>query len=186
MSGQLVDGGRIGFLADTHCHKPDGSDLPTAVLDALRGVDLIIHLGDMGERWVLDRLEAIAPVLATRGGDDPQNDPRQLPTRVIEAGGLMVGALFDLQAAGIAAIAGERLTFPPQTLDAALHAAFGRRPDVVAFAATHRDVVAHHHGMLFVNPGSATLPAHPSPNGLGTVALLDIRAAVATVEIVRV
>ena len=115
-----IAGQRIGLLADTHCHRPDHGDLPTAVLDALRGVDLIIHLGDMGEAWVLDRLQEVAPVLATRGGDDPREDPRLAPgARVIEAGGLVAGALFDLAAAGIAQpkdgqLDVRRIAAPPQ------------------------------------------------------------------------
>jgi predicted phosphodiesterase len=63
---------------------------------------------------------------------------------------------------------------------------FGRRVDVVAFGATHRDMVAQYRGVLFVNPGSATLPARPGPGGTGTAALLDLRAGIATVEILHV
>ena len=58
---------RIGLVADTHSAKPDGSDLPDAVLAALQGVDLIVHLGDMGAVGALDRFASVAPVLATRG-----------------------------------------------------------------------------------------------------------------------
>src|SRR5262245_5520013 len=95
-SGRVKDGGRIGFLADTHCHKPHMNDLPAPVLEAFRDVDLIVHLGDMGDGWVLDRLGTVAPVLATRGADDPASDERIHLKRVIEAGGLKIGMLFDL------------------------------------------------------------------------------------------
>jgi predicted phosphodiesterase len=67
---------RIGLIADAHCHAPDAQDLPGAVLDAFRGVELILALGDMGEASVLDRLEAVAAVQGTRGLDDPERDPR--------------------------------------------------------------------------------------------------------------
>ena len=53
----------IGLLSDTHIpHRM--TQLPQAVLDALVGVDVILHAGDVGELWVLDRLSAIAPVIA--------------------------------------------------------------------------------------------------------------------------
>ena len=38
----------------------------------------------------------------------------------------------------------------------------------------------------FVNPGSATLPARPVPGATGTAAILDVRAGVVTVELLRV
>ncbi|MCI0346542.1 MAG: hypothetical protein L0221_14025, partial [Chloroflexi bacterium] len=52
--------GRIALLADTHCHAPAAADLPDAVLAALAGADLILHLGDMGDGAVRDRLVAVA------------------------------------------------------------------------------------------------------------------------------
>jgi uncharacterized protein len=181
----VMDSARIGLLADSHCHGPDASDLPAAVLEGFRGVDLIVHLGDMGGRAVLDRLQTVAPVLATRGMDDPPDDPRIAPsTRVIEGGGLVIGAVFDLGRAGIAAMDEGRPNFAETSLEAVLRAAFGRPVDVVAFGGTHQDLVAHRAGVLFVNPGSPTLPARA--DGRRTVAVLDVRDRVATVEIMRV
>src|SRR5437867_11500599 len=80
---------RIGFLADTHSRKADGSDLPKQALDAFAGVDLIVHLGDIGQKGILGRLASIAPVLVpatankgyiTAGGGG------SAPNKVIEAG----------------------------------------------------------------------------------------------------
>lgn len=39
-------------------------------LDALRGVDLILHAGDVGSSEVLETLKGIAPVVAVRGNND--------------------------------------------------------------------------------------------------------------------
>jgi uncharacterized protein len=184
---QLGPAARIGLLADTHCHQPAATDLPGSVLDAFRGLDLVIHLGDMGDAAVLDRLESVARVVATRGRDDPPADPRIAPgARVIEAGGLLVGALFDLASAGIAVVEDDRLAFPGGPLEELMPPLFGERVDVVAFGATHRDMVAQYRGVLFVNPGSATLPARPGPAGTGTAAVLDVRAGIVTVEMVHV
>jgi putative phosphoesterase len=174
---------RIGLLADTHCHGA-ANDLPGSVLTAFRGIDLVLHLGDMGDAAVLDRLAAIAPAVATRGRDDPQNDDRIAPTvRVIEAGGLVVGAVFDLTDAGLAILDGDRLTVAGHTSNERLEAVFGRRVDVVAFGATHRGMVASSGGVLLVNPGSATLPAGGDER---TVAILEVCEGVATVQVVRV
>jgi putative phosphoesterase len=177
---------RIGLLADTHCHAPGAGELPPGVLEAFRGVDLVLHLGDMGEAALLDRLSGVAPVVATRGRDDPPDDPRIAPlARVVEVGDLAIGAVFDLTTVGLAALDSERVDLAGLTAEA-MDAAFGRRVDVVAFGATHRDLIAHYRGVLFVNPGSATLPARPVAGARGTVAILEIRAGVVTAEIVRV
>jgi putative phosphoesterase len=177
---------KIGLLADTHCHQPGAGDLPGAVLDVFRGVDVVVHLGDMGEADVLDRLSTVADVVATRGRDDPPEDPRIAPfARVIEGGGLVVGALFDLAIAGLASSEGDHLGFAALSPEQ-LARVFGQRVDVVTFGATHRELVAFHQGILLVNPGSATLPARPRVGTMGTVAVLELGAAVASVEIVTV
>jgi putative phosphoesterase len=177
---------RIGFLADTHCHEPGAQDLPPAVLDAFRGVDLVVHLGDMGEASTLERLATVAPVIATRGQDDPPADPRIAPgSRVIEGGGVAIGALFDLARAGLGTVDEGRLSAPGgASPGVALARVFARSVDVVAFGGTHRPLVAHHAGVLFVNPGSPNLP--DGAGVPGTVAVLALGGGVATVEIVRI
>ena len=179
---RLGSAARIGLLADTHCHAPGAGDLPDAVLDALRGVDLILHLGDAGDASVLDRLERVAPVVATRGRDDATTDPRIAPSvRLVEAGGLVVGALFDLRDVGLATGDGDQLVF---SADMSPDRVFGRAVDVIAFGGTHVALVAHHRGVLFVNPGSATLPAKSEAGR--SLAVLTARDHVAAVETIRV
>ena len=55
---------RIGIIADTH-----GLLRPEAV-EALRGVDEIVHAGDVGGAHVLDGLRALAPVTYVEGNND--------------------------------------------------------------------------------------------------------------------
>jgi len=60
---------RVGVIADTHC--PEFIErLPEGVSAALRGVDLILHAGDVNGRSTLDELARIAPVEAVRGDHD--------------------------------------------------------------------------------------------------------------------
>jgi len=54
----------LGVISDTH-----GLVRPQA-LDALAGVELILHAGDIGNQQVLDTLKQIAPVVAVRGNND--------------------------------------------------------------------------------------------------------------------
>ena len=173
---------RIGLVADTHSAKSDGSDLPQAVLDALRDAELIVHLGDMGATGSLDRFATIAPVIATRGGHAVGSDPRiASEARVIEAGKISIGALFDLSASApeIAIVEGRKLEFGSAPLAPILERIFGRSVDVVAFAATHLSLVVEHEGVLFVNPGSPNLPAENK----GTIAMLHLEAGAPRAEI---
>ncbi len=54
----------IGILSDTH------GLLRQEVIDAFKGVDHIIHAGDIDNKPVIDRLEEIAPVTVVRGNAD--------------------------------------------------------------------------------------------------------------------
>ena len=75
---------KIGLISDTHS-AGSGRDLPRPVLDALAGVDLVLHCGDLECLGVLDYLESVAPVLAVRGYEDPREDGGRLAdtTRVV-------------------------------------------------------------------------------------------------------
>jgi putative phosphoesterase len=169
----------VGLLADTHCHA-GGVTLPETVLDALRGCTLIVHLGDMGEAAVLDRLGTLAPVLATRGGDDPPDEPRIAPTRLLSSQGLAIAAAFELGSLVPGAkSAGNAL--PDASVAALLRERAGRELHAVVFAATHCPALFARDGLLFVNPGSATLPSA----GRATVARLTLRGRAMHAEIVQ-
>ena len=72
----------VGVISDTH-----GLLRPEA-LEALRGSELIIHAGDVGNPAVLDRLRLIAPVVAVRGNVDTAPWAEELPeTEVVRVVG---------------------------------------------------------------------------------------------------
>ena len=83
-----------------------------ATLDALAGVQRIIHAGDVGDAAILDRLAAVAPVTAVRGNVDRGDLARSLPaTNVLEVAEVTLYVLHDLgtldldpAAAGFAAV----------------------------------------------------------------------------------
>ena len=56
-------------------------------------------------------------------------------------------------------------------------------PDIVVFGDTHRANVQRLQGVLFINPGSPTLPSYESR--LGTVALLTIASGEAAAHLVQ-
>lgn len=78
---------RVGIISDTHSNSL--GQLPADIFHIFRDVDLILHGGDVTERWVLDELQRLAPVLAVRGNHDRHLD---LPyRRLIELGGVRIG-----------------------------------------------------------------------------------------------
>jgi uncharacterized protein len=96
----------IGVISDTH-----GLMRPEA-LAALRGVEHILHAGDVGNIEVLERLRKLAPVTAIRGNVDVSGPCGELPaTDVVELAGklfYLVHSVHDLDidpaAAGVAMV----------------------------------------------------------------------------------
>jgi putative phosphoesterase len=74
----------IGLISDTHMPERCAA-FPPALFDVLSGVDLLLHAGDVGELWVLDRLSAMAPVVAVHGNDDTAEAQRELPYQQVVA-----------------------------------------------------------------------------------------------------
>lgn len=90
---------RIGLISDTHS-AGSGSDLPSEVFRALESVDLILHCGDLECLGVLDYLEAVAPVLAVRGYEDPIEKGNRLAarsTRIVQVEDISIGMVHDIQ-----------------------------------------------------------------------------------------
>lgn len=82
---------RLGLISDTH------GLLRPEVLPALRGVDHILHAGDVGSASVLDALRTLAPVHAVRGNNDRDPWGRSLPAAEwIELRGHTLYLLHDL------------------------------------------------------------------------------------------
>ncbi len=173
----------IGLISDTHLPEA-ASELWPQVFDGFSDVDMIFHGGDVHEFWVLDQLEAVAPVYAARGnGEDgsggrpvqPQ-DPRVQPAWLLELEGLWIGLTHYVPVP-------ER---PPHfTLDRWIERFFPeRRPDVIVSGDTHRHAIDTVGEILCVNPGSPTYP-HNYDTSLGTIGLLHLDAGSAHAEILQ-
>jgi putative phosphoesterase len=144
---------RIGLISDTH-----GLLRPEAV-SALRGVDRILHAGDVGGREVIDKLAAIAPVDVVRGNNDRDVWGRTLPEVLeVELGGVRVRVLHDRK----------------ELADA-------RGIDVVISGHSHRPAIETVGGILYVNPGSAGPRRFSLPV---TVSVLTIERGRARAELV--
>ena len=74
---------KIGVIADTHI--PDrAEDVPQEILENFKGVDMIIHAGDLVDLKVLDRLKTVCPnVKAVWGNMDSYDTRKKLPEKEI-------------------------------------------------------------------------------------------------------
>ena len=82
----------IGLISDTH-----GLLRPEAVA-SLRGVQHIIHAGDIGAVEILERLRAIAPVHAVRGNNDKDEWAAPIPLSLtLDLEGVSIHVLHDVK-----------------------------------------------------------------------------------------
>lgn len=148
----------IGLVSDTH-----GLFRPS-ISDALAGVSLILHAGDVGGEFVLQALGEIAPVRAVFGNVDPAGPPLASSLR-LEMGGLSIHVSH-----------GHELGSPaPDTLLARY------RADIIVFGHTHKPLVHREGTRLVVNPGAAGARRF---NLKPSVAKLKIADREATAEII--
>jgi len=160
----------IGLISDTHIPEI-AQTLPSKVKDVFKGVDLILHAGDIFIDSVLEELGTIAPVLAARGDDDYQiRDKRMDEVQNLTLDGLNVYVIHSSHY-----FARDLIQHPEKHN-------FEKAPDIVVFGHTHRDIVQAVGNSLLVNPGSATFPYYQLRPG--TVALLSIKKGKAEAHIV--
>lgn len=181
---------QVGLISDTHS-AGSGRDLPDAVFDALSGVDLILHCGDLECLGVLDYLETLAPVLAVRGYEDPTEAGDRLAhaKRVVQVEDVSIGMVHDIQWPTPripTSPDGTGLVFPATSGADLTGRKFGQPVDVVVFGDTHEELVCWYDGILFINPGSPTYPGRKhKPGSPGTVARLKVDGRAVEVEVVQ-
>jgi uncharacterized protein len=163
---------RIGLISDTHI--PEACEqLPSRIFQVFRGVDLVMHAGDVYVNRVLDELAEIAPVIAALGNGDEgldghqfklAPDPRVRLAHMVQIESLRVGLAHALPT-------------PDETSDDvfmnAMHSHFGGPVDVLVLGHSHLEGVARYGRTLVVNPGSATLPRN-LVGVPGTVGILEV------------
>ena len=126
----------IGLISDTHgLVRPE-------VFDALAGVDLILHAGDVGPADVLVELSAIAPVRAVRGNTDAPGrtdlvdviDEMFEQVRVVVTHGHTIVGLNPPRLVG---------AFP--------------KADVIVYGHSHQQIIVRAARRIVVNPGAAVV-----------------------------
>lgn len=152
---------RIGLVSDTHC--PEFMDtLPRSLIDRLRGVEAILHCGDVGGPGggaTLRALERIAPVTAVRGDHD-RNLEIDLPDRrELTLDGVRIGMihgnrshLIEEPVTFLSTVSLGKVDVRRPGQRAWLRRQFPRA-DVIVYGHTHAAFVGDLDGALIVNPG---------------------------------
>lgn len=159
----------IGVVADTHI--PDRvRSLHPDLLPGLRAakVDLVIHAGDICAPSVLTELSKVAPVVAVRGNRDWAFAGSLPWVRTLDAGAVRIAVHHGMG------------SFWHYWIDKMLYAVVGYRfdrykrllqkmapdVDVYIFGHTHYSENIMDGGVLYFNPGSASLtpPTWPDPS----------------------
>ena len=147
---------RVGVVADTHVGEWV-AELSDAVLEALAGVDVIFHAGDITDLAVLDRLATVAPVVAVQGDHDRAAGIVLPRARVVEIAGYRIGLTHGRRARAIELASAVMSAALSRVVLAGFHRALRRRfgpVDAIVFGHLHLPCVRWIDGVLFFSPGA--------------------------------
>ncbi len=148
---------RIGLISDTH-----GLLRPEAI-EALKGCDLILHTGDIGNPNILEELRLLAPLEVVRGNNDyPEAWPEIPDYNYLEIEGWTILMVHDKSHA-------------PGYLAQ-------RSADLVIFGHSHRPADFEWEGARYINPGAAGKKRFSLPI---SVAILELEVGSASLKFVN-
>jgi putative phosphoesterase len=161
---------KIGVLSDTHI--PTRADrLPEVIFQLFKGVDLILHAGDIEDIGVIFELEEIAPVKAVIGNMDPYELQDNFPAkRIVRAEGVNIGLIHGW---------GDPKGLPKRVLEAFS----GENVQCIVFGHSHQPFNEEVQGILLFNPGSPTDRIFAPYNSVG---ILHITQNQIKGEIIRI
>lgn len=122
-----------------------GRALPAALREGLRNVDAIVHCGDMVHAMAIPLFEALAPLQAVAGNNDPAELQHRFGKRkILQFGSVRIGVVHGHDGVGRSTLARAQNAFKGETVNAVL------------FGHSHVPYCEQHEGVLLFNPGSPT------------------------------
>jgi hypothetical protein len=160
---------RIGVISDTHIPKKS-KKLPEDLVAGIKGVDLIIHAGDINEDYVIYELEELAPVTAVAGNTDSDHMRLTLGRKkIVPVGECKIGLIHGDGSIGT-------------TLERAQKAFQSDGVDCIVFGHSHIPFNEYINGVLCFNPGSPTDKRRQEFYSYGVIQVQDKKV---TGEIIR-
>ena len=140
---------KIGVISDTH------GFLDPQIKKLFRGVDHILHAGDIGPPHIVMELEEIAPVTAVMGNTDFDIDVRETESVTLSGRNSLVHHIVSL----------------PTPAPAIRDRIISTRPDLVVFGHTHQAFSQTLNHTLYLNPGYS---GRPKMHTRRSVAIVEI------------
>jgi putative phosphoesterase len=140
---------KLGLISDTH------GFLDPRLTRIFKGVDHILHAGDIGPDFLIAQLEAIAPVTAVLGNNDNSS----------------CFPLTQVVALGEVKFLVHHIVTPRALTDELKVRVAKEKPDVVMFGHSHQKFDQVVNGVRFVNPGYAGKPKFGAER---SVALMEV------------
>ncbi|MBU3958985.1 MAG: metallophosphoesterase [Candidatus Omnitrophica bacterium] len=152
---------KIGVISDTHI--PDRAEcIPPQILEVFKGVDMIVHVGDLLELEVLDTLRAVCKnVKAVYGNMDSYEIRKILPEKeIIKVGKYRMGIMHGYG--------------PPNDLVDLMTKEFkDEGVNLIIFGHSHAPFNEKKGDILYFNPGSATDKIFAPYNSYGIIEVND-------------
>ena len=152
---------RIGVISDTHI-SDQAKDIPQAILEDFKNVDIIIHVGDLVDLSVIDKLSAVCKnIKAVHGNMDPHDVRKKFPEKeIITIGNYRIGIMHG--------------NGPPLGLIGLLESSFKNdNVNLIIFGHSHTPLVEKRGDILFFNPGSPTDKLFAPYNSYGIIEIND-------------
>lgn len=158
----------IGLISDTHV-KDRAIEIPKSVFEAFKDVDLIIHSGDITSIEVINELEKIAPVIAIQGNMDRYFGLDLPKSKIINVENKKIGVVH-----------GE--VYPKGDMQQLYYIALELGVDILIAGHSHKAVMRKYENILFINPGSPTVPVLADP----TVMLMKLDKENVDISVIKV
>ena len=157
----------IGVLSDTH-----SLNIPDAIIERFKSVDLIIHAGDICDIQTLRLLKKTAPTKAVQGNMDELVVKKELPVKeVIVCDSFKIGVTHGHIGETREALKNVMSSFKDDKMD------------VVIFGHSHQAMNERLGGTLYFNPGS---PNDVVKSKFFSYGLITIAAGKIKAEIIKV
>jgi len=158
----------VGIISDTHI-PGRAKELPKEIFEVFKGVDLIIHAGDIENLETLNQLERIAKVIAVEGNMDQKETKEKLPEGIsLKIYDWKIGIVHSPFSFWL----GSHFNFIQEKM--AQRLVERENFNILIFGHTHRPFLKELNPgtkkILLLNPGSATIPFFTQPS----VAILKI------------
>jgi len=152
---------KIGVLSDTHIPER-AQDIPEEILRTFKGVDMIIHVGDLVDSSVLDKLKTVCPnVKAVWGNMDPYEIRKGLPEKeIIKVGNYKIGVMHGYG-------------HPNKLIDILNKEFKDDNVNLIIFGHSHAAFNEKRGDILYFNPGSPTDKIFSPYNSYGIIEIND-------------